>query len=251
MINPNKFIGLQQQQSMGQLTDPQSFQQQFNVNRFTQPLAVPGDQNQTMSPMMQQEKSKVQTVQNDPKLQEGSDASYGISGYVNTEKEYKQALQEKNHPNVYGSPAKQTDYPHAPKQMPIDRVREKIVQPVEKVKQDRPYRTGYKKIVKSKVPEMIREEPARIQEQVQTISPFRQDDPNKSRKYVVNKEKSGTSKDTLYLPKDAFVSKSGYVDDEEYERLATKASKDGTYNYEGGAFDWRKLEDKGKVKYKK
>ena len=53
MINPNKFIGLKQQQSMGQLTDPQSFQQQFNVNRFTQPLAVPGDQNQTMSPMMQ------------------------------------------------------------------------------------------------------------------------------------------------------------------------------------------------------
>ena len=112
MINPNKFIGLQQQQSMGSLTDPQSFQQQFNVNRFTQPLAVPGDQNQTMSPVMQQQKGKVQTVQNDPKLQEGSDASYGISGYVNTEKEYKQALQEKNHPNVYGSPAKQIDYPH-------------------------------------------------------------------------------------------------------------------------------------------
>ena len=197
MINPNKFIGLQQQESMGPLTDPQSFQQQFNVNRFTQPLAVPGDQNQTMSPMMQ------------------------------------------------------TNYPHAPKQMPIDRVRDKIVQPVEKVKQE-PYRTGYKKIVKSKVPEMIREEPARIQEQVQTISPFRQDDPNKGRKYVVNKEKSGTSKDTLYLPKDAFVSSTGgYVDDEEYEQLATKASKDGTYNYEGGAFDWRKLEDKGKVKYKK
>ena len=81
--------------------------------------------------------------------------------------------------------------------------------------------------------------------------PLNQNDPNKGRKYVVNKEKTGTSKDTLYLPKDAFVSKSGYVDDEEYERLATKASKDGTYNYEGGAFDWRKLEDKGKVKYKK
>ena len=80
---------------------------------------------------------------------------------------------------------------------------------------------------------------------------FPHSDPNKGRKYVVNKEKRGTSKDTLYLPKDAFVSKSGYVDDEEYEQLATKASKDGTYNYEGGAFDWRKLEDKGKVKYKK
>lgn len=79
---------------------------------------------------------------------------------------------------------------------------------------------------------------------------FPHSDPNKGRKYVVNKEKRGTSKDTLYLPKDAFVSKSGYVDDEEYEQLATKASKDGTYNYEGGAFDWRKLEDKGKVKFK-
>ena len=81
--------------------------------------------------------------------------------------------------------------------------------------------------------------------------PLNQNDPNKGRPYVVNKEKTGTSRDTLYLPKNAFVSKSGYVDDEEYERLATKASKDGTYNYEGGAFDWRKLEDKGKVKYKK
>jgi len=79
---------------------------------------------------------------------------------------------------------------------------------------------------------------------------FPHSDPNKGRKYVVNKEKRGTSKDTLYLPKDAFVSKGGYVDDEEYEQLATKASKDGTYNYEGGAFDWRKLEDKGKVKFK-
>ena len=113
MINPNKFIGLKQQESMGSLTDPLQAEQDFLAKRMSQPVPVPGDQNQTMSPMMQQEKSKMQTVQNDPKLQEGSDASYGISGYVNTEKEYKQALQEKNHPNVYGSPAKQTDYPHA------------------------------------------------------------------------------------------------------------------------------------------
>ena len=187
MINPNKFIGLQQQESMGPLTDPQSFQQQFNVNRFTQPLAVPGDQNQTMSPMMQQEKSKVQTVQNDPKLQEGSDASYGISGYVNTEKEYKQALQEKNHPNVYGSPAKQTDYPHA--------------------------------------------------------------DSNKSRPYVVNKEKTGTSKDTLFLPKDAYVSKGGYMDDVEYEQEAKTAAAKGIYNYTKNS-NFANLEGSGKVKYK-
>ena len=113
MINPNKFIGLQQQESMGPLTDPLQAEQDFLAKRMSQPVPVPGNQNQAISPVMQQQKGKMQTVQNDPKLQEGSDASYGISGYVNTEKEYKQALQEKNHPNVYGSPAKQTDYPHA------------------------------------------------------------------------------------------------------------------------------------------
>ena len=112
MINPpnnNKFIGLQDQQTLGQLNDPLQAEQDFLAKRMSQPVPVPSGQ----TPMMQQRKGKMQTVQNDPKLQKGSDASYGISGYVNTEKEYKQALQEKNHPNVYSSPAKQTDYPHA------------------------------------------------------------------------------------------------------------------------------------------
>ena len=182
MINPNKFIGLKQQESMGPLTDPQSFQQQFNVNRFTQPLAVPGDQNQTMSPMMQ------------------------------------------------------TNYPHAgikqrgmqplPKPVMTDRVQEQLVQPMQREIQKTPRQTGYERIVRSKVPEMkIFEEPARIQEQVQTISPFRQDDPgtkykavnvqdledmgrikkDKISQYVVNSNemKTGTSRDTLRLPKDA------------------------------------------------
>ena len=107
--NPNKFIGLRDQQTMGQMMDPLQAEQDFLANRMSQPVPVPGNQ----TPMMQQQKGKMQTVQNDPKLQEGSDASYGISGYVNTEKEYKQALQEKNHPNVYNSPVKQINYPHA------------------------------------------------------------------------------------------------------------------------------------------
>ena len=64
------------------------------------------DSDERKSPMMQAKKSKMQTAQNDPKLQEGSDASYGISGYVNTKKEYKQALQKKNHPYIYDSPSK-------------------------------------------------------------------------------------------------------------------------------------------------
>ena len=64
------------------------------------------DSDERKSPMKQTQKSKMQTAQNDPKLQEGSDASYGISGYVNTKKEYKQALQKKNHPYIYDSPSK-------------------------------------------------------------------------------------------------------------------------------------------------
>ena len=107
--NPNKFIGLRDQQTMGQMMDPLQAEQDFLAKRMSQPVPVPVGQ----TPMMQQEKGKMQTVQNDPKLQEGSDASYGISGYVNTEKEYKQALQEKNHPNVYNSPVKQANFPHS------------------------------------------------------------------------------------------------------------------------------------------
>ena len=83
------------------------------------PTPLPGEEsggmgdNQLQAPLMQQKLSKKQTVKNDPKLEKGTDASYGISGYVNTEKEYKQALQEKNHPNIYKSPVMQTDFPHA------------------------------------------------------------------------------------------------------------------------------------------
>ena len=194
MINPNKFIGLKQQESMGPLTDPQSFQQQFNVNRFTQPLAVPGDQNQTMSPMMQ------------------------------------------------------TNYPHAPKQMPVNKYKLAPLEPVQREIQKTPKQTGYKKIVRTgKVSEMKAvEEPARIQEQVQTISPFRQDDPgtkynhvgvqeledkgkikfDKKGPYVVNKEKLGDGRDTLRLPKNVWKSpKSGLIDDVEYRELANKINK--------------------------
>ena len=130
MINPNKFIGLKQQESMGPLTDPQSFQQQFNVNRFTQPLAVPGDQNQT-------------------------------------------------------------------------------------------------------------------------ISPFRQDDPDK-KMFVVNKEKLGDGRDTLFLPKDTYVSKNGYPEDDEVQTIAKKAAADGIYNYTNREkfYNFEDMEDGGKVKYK-
>jgi len=160
MINPpnnNKFIGLQDQQTLGQLNDPLQTEQDFLAKRMSQPVPVPDGQ----TPMMQQQKGKMQTVQNDPKLQKGSDASYGISGYVNTEKEYKQALQEKNHPNVYGSPAKQTNYPHAG--------------------------TKYKAV------------------NVQDLEDMGRVKKDKIGQYVVNSNemKTGTSRDTLRLPKNA------------------------------------------------
>ena len=181
MINPpnnNKFIGLQDQQTLGQLNDPLQTEQDFLAKRMSQPVPVPGDQ----SPMMQ------------------------------------------------------TDYPHAgikqrgmqplPKPVMTDRVQEQLVQPMQREIQKTPRQTGYERIVRSKVPEMkIFEEPARIQQQVQKISPFRQDDPgtkykavnvqdledmgrikkDKISQYVVNSNemKTGTSRDTLRLPKDA------------------------------------------------
>ena len=53
MINPNKFIGLKQQESMGPLTDPLQAEQDFLAKRMSQPVAVPGNQNQAISPVMQ------------------------------------------------------------------------------------------------------------------------------------------------------------------------------------------------------
>ena len=52
MINPpnnNKLIGLQDQQTLGQLNDPLQTEQDFLAKRMSQPVPVPSDQ----SPMMQ------------------------------------------------------------------------------------------------------------------------------------------------------------------------------------------------------
>ena len=183
MINPpnnNKFIGLQDQQTLGQLNDPLQAEQDFLAKRMSQPVPVPGDQ----SPMMQT-----------------------------------------NYPHAR---VKQRGMQPSPKPVMTDRVggvQETFIQPIQKEMQ-KPYKTGYERIVRSKVPEMkIFEEPARIQQQVQKISPFRQDDPgtkykavnvqdledmgrikkDKIGQYVVNSNemKTGTSRDTLRLPKNA------------------------------------------------
>ena len=104
MINPNKFIGLKQQESMGPLTDPQSFQQQFNVNRFTQPLAVPGDQNQTMSPMMQTNYPNAGVKQR--AMQPLPNPDMPVNRLKRTTEKIEQVTQQ-------NAPLKQTDFPHA------------------------------------------------------------------------------------------------------------------------------------------
>lgn len=81
-------------------------------------------------------------------------------------------------------------------------------------------------------------------------SALNQNDPNKGRPYVVNKEKTGTSKDTLFLPKNAYVSNDGYMDDVEYEQEAKKAAAKGIYNYIKSS-NFENLEGSGEVKYKK
>ena len=209
MINPpnnNKFIGLQDQQTLGQLNDPLQAEQDFLAKRMSQPVPVPGDQ----SPMMQ------------------------------------------------------TNYPHARvKQramqplMPMERtenVREAVIQPIQKEIQ-KPYKTGYERIVRSKTPDQLKDiaQKPRFEQVPQQTAPFRQDDPNKGRPYVVNKEKTGTSKDTLFLPKDTYVSKSGLAEDSDIDDAARKAAADGIYNYTGGNknFNFEYLENQGKVKYKK
>jgi hypothetical protein len=205
-INPNKFISFKDQQSMGQLNDPLQTEQNFLANRMSQPVPVP----EVQSPMMQ------------------------------------------------------TNYPHARVKQrvmqplePVEKfnyVKEAVVQPMQQEVQ-KPYRTGYERIVRNRIkePEMMREEPARIQEVPQEIqSPFRQDDPgtkynhvgvqnlqkkgfifdDKKGPYVVNEELTGTSRDTLRLPKNVWRSpknepynSGNLIDDVEYVELANKANK--------------------------
>ena len=73
------------------------------------------------------------------------------------------------------------------------------------------------------------------------------------RPYVVNKEKTGTSKDTLYLPKDAFVSKGGYADDVEIRQSTKEAIAKKIYNLpkDNDMYHFSHLENDGKAKYKK
>ena len=51
MINPpnnNKLIGLQDQQTLGQLNDPLQTEQDFLAKRMSQPVPVPSDQSHMM-----------------------------------------------------------------------------------------------------------------------------------------------------------------------------------------------------------
>ena len=82
-------------------------------------------------------------------------------------------------------------------------------------------------------------------------SALNQNDPDK-KMFLVNKEKTGTSKDTLFLPPGTYVSKYGYPEDDEVQTIAKKAAADGIYNYTNREkfYNFEDMEDGGKVKYK-
>ena len=82
-------------------------------------------------------------------------------------------------------------------------------------------------------------------------SALNQNDPDK-KMFLVNKEKTGTRKDTLFLPPDTYVSKNGYAEDSDIENISRKAAADGIYNYTKGNknYNFEYLENGGKVKYK-
>ncbi len=139
---------------------------------------------------------------------DGSDASFGISGYVNNKKEFNSALNK----GVKKIVKDKKSYNEAPAPQDPDSLVTKVEKP-----------------------------------------PFNKKDPNKGRPYVVNKEKTGTSKDTLFLPKDTYVSKNGLAEDSDIDDAARKAAAEGIYDYMGGKrnFNFEYLEGSGKVKYKK
>ena len=82
-------------------------------------------------------------------------------------------------------------------------------------------------------------------------SALNQNDPDK-KMFLVNKEKLGDGRDTLFLPKDTYVSKNGYPEDDEVQTIAKKAAADGIYNYTNREkfYNFEDMEDGGKVKYK-
>tara|TARA_R110000850_G_scaffold203885_1_gene330220 strand:- start:210 stop:860 length:651 start_codon:yes stop_codon:yes gene_type:complete len=137
---------------------------------------------------------------------DGSDASFGISGYVNNKKEFNSALNK-----------------------------------------------GVKKIVKDKKSyneATAPQDPSLLVTKVEK-PPLNQNDPDK-KMFLVNKEKTGTSKDTLFLPPGTYVSKYGYPEDDEVQTIAKKAAADGIYNYTNREkfYNFEDMEDGGKVKYK-
>ena len=106
-IGRNAFngIGVKRKNMNNNFTNPDSqtvasgmFQGQELENQMAQrrstPTPIPGGSgDQDISPLMQ-----APYPHNDPK---GSDASFGIKGYVTNQEEYTQAKQEQNNPYVY------------------------------------------------------------------------------------------------------------------------------------------------------
>jgi len=236
MINPNKFAN-QKIQELGQnLFQGEEFAQQIANKQLDQPVPPPGSIPQSpygdMYPIMNKESREA-------RRQERKSIREANKGLRQSRRERARGVKEQGQENYsydgyekgrYDKKGDDIEYGKMPRYS----------------KKNPPVKSALNKKVKEKPFDSDRP----MQEIKEIPSPFKKDDPNKGKPYVVNKEKTGTSKDTLFLPKDAYVSRGGYMDDIEYEQEAKTAAAKGIYNYTK-SLNFENLEGSGKVKYKK
>ena len=251
MINPNKFAN-QKIQELGQtLFQGDQMAQQMSQQRLDQPLPPPGSYGD-INPIMNKDSREA-------RRQERKSIREANKGLRQSRRERARGVKEQGQENYsydgyekgrYDKKGDDIEYGKTPRYS----------------KKNPPLNKGVKKIVKDKKSyneTPAPQDPASLVTKVDSYgeTAFNFDDPeytvkkdpNKGRPYVVNKEKTGTSKDTLYLPKNTYISKSGLAEDSDIDNAARKAAAEGIYNYTGGNknFNFEYLENKGKVKYKK
>ncbi len=227
MINPNKFANQKIQELGKSLFQGEEFAQQIANKQLNQPVPPPGPYGD-MNPIMNKESREA-------RRQERKNIRMANKGLRQARRERAKGVKEQGQENYsydgyekgrYDKKGDDIEYGKTPrysKKNPPDG-------------SDASFGiSGY------------------VNDKKQFKSALNQNDPNKGRPYVVNKEKKGTSRDTLHLPKDTYVSKSGLAEDSDIDDAARKAAAEGIYNYMGGNknFNFEYLEGSGKVKYKK
>jgi hypothetical protein len=231
MINPNKFAN-QKIQELGQtLFQGDQMAQQMSQQRLDQPLPPPGSYGD-INPIMNKDSREA-------RRQERKSIREANKGLRQSRRERARGVKEQGQENYsydgyekgrYDKKGDDIEYGKTPrysKKNPPLNQNDPIIKPI------------------------IKDRTRKVKEVPVQRPPLNQNDPDK-KMFLVNKKKTGTSKDTLFLPKDTYVSKNGYPEDHEVQTIAKKAAADGIYNYTNREkfYNFEDMEDGGKVKYK-